>query len=60
MRSDIFIPTKCLQICYLKSGIVTYKPLFVVYTVWKKPNLMLQFTTWPLVFEKLQGGAGIV
>ena len=30
-----------------------------VYTLWKFPHLLLSFTTWPPVLEKLKGGAGV-
>ena len=30
-----------------------------VYTLWKFPDLLLSFTTWPPVLEKLKGGAGV-
>ena len=31
----------------------------LVYTLWKFPDLLLSFTTWPPVLEKLKGGAGV-
>ncbi|KAF3823144.1 hypothetical protein GH733_010580, partial [Mirounga leonina] len=31
-----------------------------VYTLWSYPDLLPTFTTWPLVLEKLVGGAGLV
>ncbi|CAH3156749.1 unnamed protein product [Pocillopora meandrina] len=31
-----------------------------VYTLWKFPDLLLSFKTWPPVFEKLQGGADLM
>lgn len=32
--------------------------MYLVYTLWKYPDMLLSFTTWPLVLEKLSGGAG--
>ena len=31
---------------------------WTVYTLWSYPDLLATFTTWPLVLEKLVGGAG--
>lgn len=31
-----------------------------VYTLWKFPDLLLSFTTWPPVLEKLKGGADLM
>lgn len=31
-----------------------------VYLLWKHPQIMLSFTTWPPVFEKLAGGASLM
>lgn len=31
-----------------------------VYTLWKFPDLLMSFTTWPLVFDKLKGGADLM
>lgn len=31
-----------------------------VHTLWKFPDLLLNFKTWPPVFEKLQGGADLM
>ncbi|XP_071954472.1 eukaryotic translation initiation factor 2D-like isoform X2 [Antedon mediterranea] len=37
------------------------KQLFpTVYTLWKFPNILPYFTTWPPVLEKLQGGADLM
>ncbi|XP_013384518.1 eukaryotic translation initiation factor 2D [Lingula anatina] len=34
--------------------------LFVVYTLWKNPDIVPVFTTWPPVFEKISGGADLM
>lgn len=31
-----------------------------VYTLWRFPGMLLSFTTWPLVFDKLRGGADLM
>ncbi|XP_031553150.1 eukaryotic translation initiation factor 2D-like [Actinia tenebrosa] len=31
-----------------------------VYTLWKYPDMLLSFTTWPLVLENLSGGADLM
>ena len=41
---------------------LSYQYIFfhsLVYTLWKFPVLLLSFTTWPPVLEKLKGGAGV-
>ena len=43
----------------LNSNIDTCIVMFcLVYTLWQYPQLLPCFTTWPLVLEKLQNGAG--
>ena len=33
---------------------------FIVYTLWKHPDMIHYFTTWPPVFSKLTAGAGLM
>ena len=35
------------------------KYLFLVYLLWKYPELVYRFTTWAPVFKKLTEGAGM-
>lgn len=37
---------------------VSWVSFGTVYTLWSYPDLLPTFTTWPLVLEKLVGGAG--
>ncbi|KAL9950933.1 hypothetical protein ACROYT_G043506 [Oculina patagonica] len=36
------------------------KVLPTVYTLWRFPGMLLSFTTWPPVFDKLKGGADLM
>lgn len=39
---------------------VEKKVIPTVYTLWKFPDMLLSFTTWPLVLDKLKGGADLM
>lgn len=43
---------------WLLAVSVFWPSLWTVYTLWSYPDLLPTFTTWPLVLEKLVGGAG--
>ncbi|XP_072172764.1 eukaryotic translation initiation factor 2D-like [Diadema setosum] len=52
-------------VVYVVDGIPAFfeceKVLYpTVYTLWKCPNLLPCFTTWPSVLEKLRGGAALM
>ncbi|XP_017504428.3 eukaryotic translation initiation factor 2D isoform X5 [Manis javanica] len=60
LEKNLYPTGKVTLVIGLLAVSIFWVSLWAVYTLWSYPDLLPTFTTWPLVLEKLVGGADLM
>nr|XP_036871095.1 eukaryotic translation initiation factor 2D isoform X2 [Manis javanica] len=60
LEKNLYPTGKVTLVMGLLAVSIFWVSLWAVYTLWSYPDLLPTFTTWPLVLEKLVGGADLM